>query len=158
MGTDGIKPTDVGIGTAIRKDSSRFPAIVVFPQTRPRTGWTNAMLDVALAALENVSNEFNGDNERTYLTGLSMGGRGAWLLAAREPGRFAAAVIIAGPVSSTTGPGPREELLRENPFMLGTDAYEGPKGDKSSSRTRRPHLLPNCHILLSQAKDSSKRE
>jgi predicted peptidase len=29
---DGLQPTDVGIGTAIRSDRSRVPAIVVMPQ------------------------------------------------------------------------------------------------------------------------------
>ncbi len=50
----------------------------------------------ALAALDAASKEFNGDPDRTYLTGLSMGGYGSWDLAAKYPNRFAAAAIVCG--------------------------------------------------------------
>jgi predicted peptidase len=40
--------------------------------------------------------EFNGDRDRLYLTGLSMGGYGAWSLAAKYPGKFAAIVPVCG--------------------------------------------------------------
>jgi len=36
------------------------------------------------------------DPDRVYLTGLSMGGYGAWDLAARHPERFAAVVPVCG--------------------------------------------------------------
>ena len=36
------------------------------------------------------------DPDRVYLTGLSMGGFGSWMLAMEHPGRFAAAVPICG--------------------------------------------------------------
>jgi predicted peptidase len=50
----------------------------------------------ALAALDASSAEFNGDPERTYLTGFSMGGYGTWKLAAQHPERFAALIVICG--------------------------------------------------------------
>src|SRR5215469_4239302 len=37
-GDDGLIETEVGIGTAIRRDRSRFPAIVVMPQCRKNVG------------------------------------------------------------------------------------------------------------------------
>ena len=54
------------------------------------------MDDLAMAALAEATREFHGDTRRTYLTGLSMGGYGAWHLAQKYPGRFAALVVICG--------------------------------------------------------------
>ncbi|MDY6877778.1 MAG: prolyl oligopeptidase family serine peptidase [Chloroflexota bacterium] len=54
------------------------------------------MADQAIKALDDVMEAFNGDAQRTYLTGLSMGGNGAWLLAAQYPTKFAALVPICG--------------------------------------------------------------
>lgn len=96
-GEDGLLPTELGIGVAIRRERSRFPAVTVFPQCRQKTWWLNPpMPSVAIAALDAASKEFHGDANRTYLTGLSMGGYGAWFLAERYPGRFAAVVPICG--------------------------------------------------------------
>jgi predicted peptidase len=96
-GDDGLLQTDVGIGTAIRSNRSVIEAIVVMPQC-PRTLWwmLPPMDDLAMAALEQATKEFHGDSQRTYLTGLSMGGFGAWHLAQKYPGKFAALVVICG--------------------------------------------------------------
>src|SRR5207237_1227270 len=40
--------------------------------------------------------EFRIDRKRIYLTGLSMGGYGTWVLLARKPELFAAGVPICG--------------------------------------------------------------
>lgn len=57
-----------------------------------------------LAAMERVQREHAVDPDRVYLTGLSMGGYGAWDLAARFPGRFAAVLPICGGGDETTAP------------------------------------------------------
>jgi predicted peptidase len=54
------------------------------------------MDELAMTALQQAAKEFHGDPRRTYITGLSMGGFGAWHLAAKYPGRFAAMVVICG--------------------------------------------------------------
>jgi predicted peptidase len=96
-GDDGLIQTEVGIGTAIRRYRSRFPAVVVMPQCRKDAWWTDsAMGDVAMAALQQAQKEFHGDPSRIYLTGLSMGGYGTWYLAGKYPGRFAAIAPICG--------------------------------------------------------------
>jgi len=96
-GDDGIVQTEVGIGGAIRRYVDRFPAIVVMPQCRKDKWWTEeTMQQQALQALEQSMKEFNGDRDRTYLTGLSMGGYGAWSIAAKRPGKFAAIVPVCG--------------------------------------------------------------
>ena len=66
------------------------------------------MDDVAIRALEAAQKEFHGDKQRTYLTGLSMGGYGTWHLAAKYPGRFAALVPICGGLF-------HPDVLRTNP-------------------------------------------
>lgn len=96
-GDDGILQTNVGIGTAIRTYRSAIKAIVVMPQCRKNLWWAlPPMDDLAMAALQEAVKEFHGDTRRIYLTGLSMGGFGAWHLAEKYPGRFAAMVVICG--------------------------------------------------------------
>jgi predicted peptidase len=106
-GTDGLIQTEVGIGSAIRRFASRFPAIVVMPQARAPLGWTGANADMALKTLEQTEKEFNIDRNREYLTGLSMGGAGTWYVAYRHPNRFAALLAICArvrPSATTTDP------------------------------------------------------
>jgi len=94
---DGLIQTQVGIGRAIREHRERFPVIVVLPQCRKNIWWSQSpMDDVVIATLEAATKEFHGDKNRTYLTGLSMGGYGTWYLAEKYPSRFAAIVPICG--------------------------------------------------------------
>src|SRR5581483_366794 len=96
-GDNGLLQTDVGIAHAIRMTHAQFPFVVVMPQCRNEKLWTDADMQAqALAALEESMKEFNGDPERVYLTGLSMGGYGTWDLATKHPGKFAAYIIICG--------------------------------------------------------------
>jgi predicted peptidase len=102
-GTDGLRQTTVGLGPAIRQESKRFPAIVVFPQAPPDSQWVGAPAEMALAALTQTLAEFHGDRDRVYLTGLSMGGHGTWYLAYRHPEIFAAVAPICGWVTELPG-------------------------------------------------------
>jgi predicted peptidase len=102
-GTDGVAPTRTGLGKAIRNRDKPFPAIVVFPQAQKRerdilSTWHPDRPEGqrALAILDQVQKEFRVDPQRAYLTGISMGGYGAWALAGRHPERFAAIVPICG--------------------------------------------------------------
>ena len=95
-GTDGLLQTTVGLGPAIRREPRRFPAIVVFPQAPPDSQWVGAPAEMALAALRQTLSEFHVEPKRVYLTGLSMGGHGAWYLAYRHPELFAAVAPICG--------------------------------------------------------------
>lgn len=95
-GSDGLLQTQVGLGAAIRLNSSRYPAIVVFPQAPSDSMWVGIPAHVAIAALDQTLQEFQTDSDQVYLTGLSMGGNGAWYLAYRHPSKFAALVPICG--------------------------------------------------------------
>lgn len=91
-GKDGLRPTEVGIGSAVRRNAQDFPTLVVFPQARrvEACSWRGEMAAVAVRALDRTIAEFRGDPRRLYLTGLSMGGSGTLRVAAEYPGRFAA--------------------------------------------------------------------
>lgn len=95
-GGDGEKQMHAGLGPYVREHAADFPAIVVFPQVPEDQEWMGANTDMALAALDAATTEFNGDPKRTYLTGLSMGGYGTWEIALKAPDRFAALVPICG--------------------------------------------------------------
>lgn len=98
-GTDGLLQTQVGLPSAIRQNSSRFPFIVVIPQCSPNLTWSSPdMRSLTLQALDRTMKEFHGDRRRIYLSGLSMGGFGTWELALAQPGRFAALVPICSGV------------------------------------------------------------
>jgi predicted peptidase len=97
-GTDGVLPTTVGLGPAVLRDPQRFPSLIVFPQAEGH-GWTGRNLDAAIAALDDVMQNFAVDEDRVYVTGISMGGYGTWLMASNHPERFAAAVPICGGVA-----------------------------------------------------------
>jgi predicted peptidase len=94
-GSDNRKQTEVGIGAYVRRHMDTFPAIVVFPQAPENAEW-NQLHTVAMAQLDAAIGEFGGDRDRISLTGLSMGGFGAWDYALREPERYAALVPICG--------------------------------------------------------------
>ena len=70
-----------------------FPFIVVSPQC-PADGWWEPIELNAL--LDDVVRRYKVDEDRVYLTGLSMGGFGTWQLAAYAPQRFAAIAPICG--------------------------------------------------------------
>ena len=71
-------------------------AIIVAPDCTGR-GWTDPKsVEDVWAVLEEVSEEFNIDQDRTLVTGYSMGGMGSWHLAAHFPERFSAALVVSG--------------------------------------------------------------
>ena len=68
---------------------------VISPQCPPGFHWVQ-LLDGLRALLEDAFERYPVDQSRVYLTGLSMGGYGAWYLASAYPELFAALVPIAG--------------------------------------------------------------
>jgi predicted peptidase len=95
-GSDGLRQTTVGLGPALTRFPSRYQAIVVMPQCPPAIQWSPSELEGALSALDAVLESARVDESRVYLTGISMGGFGAFALAARYPARFAAVVPVCG--------------------------------------------------------------
>ena len=94
-GDDGLIQSEVGIGEAIRRNAERFPAIVVFPQCPADRFW-DAILDHLDAVIADTRATYNIDPKRITLTGLSMGGYGAWVWGATKTDLFAAIMPICG--------------------------------------------------------------
>lgn len=95
-GTDGRRHVRHGLARVIRERGEDFPFVVVFPQAREGEDWRagGAGAARALAILDRVLADYKVDPERVSLTGVSMGGEGAWGLAAAHPRRWAAVVPI----------------------------------------------------------------
>jgi predicted peptidase len=91
-GTDLDLVTKHGLPKLI-KQGKDFPFIVVSPQCPEGTWWDTEML---LHLVDEMMATYSVDPDRVYVTGLSMGGFGAWELLLREPERFAAAAPICG--------------------------------------------------------------
>ena len=94
-GGDGLLQTEVGIGTAIRRHAAWFSCIVVMPQCPDTCLWDGAT-EVIDASLAQTREQYRIDPARIYLTGLSMGGFGAWAYGARHGDVFAALAPICG--------------------------------------------------------------
>jgi predicted peptidase len=76
-------------------EGASLPCLVAAPQCPAGSDW-ELQADALLALLDDLQARHPVDPQRVYLTGISMGGRGAWLLALLQPERFAAAVPICG--------------------------------------------------------------
>lgn len=70
-----------------------FPMIVVSPQCPARQRWQPVTLS---ALVDEIVEQYHVDEDRIYVTGLSMGGFGTWALASYSPDRFAAIAPICG--------------------------------------------------------------
>jgi predicted peptidase len=95
-GKDGVRAAQVGIGPAIHANPDGFPAIAVIPQARETWAAGSDDAKAALAALDEVLGSLKADPRKVVITGLSMGGRGSWEVAAANPDRFAAVVPVCG--------------------------------------------------------------
>jgi predicted peptidase len=96
-GNPAYKPTDVGLGPAIRAQPGHWPAVVAFPRALVGVSWRDAsLLEQAYQLLGDLEAEYRTDPARVYLTGLSSGGAGTWKLGCRYPERFAALLPICG--------------------------------------------------------------
>ena len=86
------------------EEGRQFPFILVSPQCPAGNQWDVEHLN---QLLDKVAADHDVDEKRIYLTGLSIGGYGAWAMAARFPDKFAAVAAICG----GGDPGTAEKLL-----------------------------------------------
>ncbi len=101
-GTDGVRQSRTALGAMIRRWGT-FPWIVAFPQAEDERGpiknvWSPDAPDGrrALKVLDEVEREYSTDSNHRVLAGWSMGGRGAYMLAAAFPEKWSAVVAVAG--------------------------------------------------------------
>jgi predicted peptidase len=104
-----------------------FPFIVISPQAPDDGHWDP---DVLNALLDDAMKRLPIDPDRVYLTGLSMGGYGAYELATDSPERFAAVAPISG-----AGDPDRACRLKNLPLRAyhgGKDPYVLPADDEAT--------------------------
>jgi predicted peptidase len=88
------------LGLPHRLEQDRqFPFVVVTPLCAEGEIWTN--VDALAQLVDHVISTNRIDEKRVYVTGHSMGGRGALYLAYKQPDRFAA-VVAMSPLSPIT--------------------------------------------------------
>lgn len=95
-GTDGAKNLAVGLMPAVLLDEAHWQFIVVLPQ-KPDGGkqWEDYD-DQVMSILSNTMKSYSTDRDRVYLTGLSQGGHGTWVLGARHANVWAAIAPVCG--------------------------------------------------------------
>ncbi|MFT3924021.1 MAG: alpha/beta hydrolase-fold protein [Myxococcales bacterium] len=80
---------------ALIERGKNLPFVTISPQCPAGVSW-RTMLAGLSDLLDQVVPEAAINSERLYLTGISMGGYGAWQLAAEQPERFAALAPLCG--------------------------------------------------------------
>ena len=95
-GTDGERPTRVGLGLAVEAHPERWPFVVVFPQKPLEEEEWEERDAMVLAELASAEREFRIDRRHVALAGMSQGGHGTWIIGARHPGRWSCLIPICG--------------------------------------------------------------
>ena len=72
-----------------------LPFIIVSPQCPEGKWWPN-YVEKIMALIDQTVEDYDVDESRVYLTGLSMGGYGTWAIASTYPERFAAIAPVCG--------------------------------------------------------------
>jgi len=75
------------------EQGKEFPFIIVSPQCPENAWWS---IEDLYALIDDVTQNYKVDENRIYVTGLSMGGYGTWALAENAPNRFAAIAPVCG--------------------------------------------------------------
>lgn len=85
-------------GIAHDIESRNLPFVVVSPQAPAHAngGWSGSAIDALEHLADTIEATLSVNPRRVYLTGLSMGGSGAWSWAAHNPSRFAAIAPVCG--------------------------------------------------------------
>jgi predicted peptidase len=151
-GTDIESVRTLGLPHKIESEPN-FPFVVVSPQCPPGEIWTD--VDALSALIDCVQADYRIDSDRIYVTGHSMGGRGALYLAYRLPQRFAA-VIALSPLSPITAW--KENLARVPLWILHgkadtlapvADTQELVRGIETAGGHPRLDILPERdHFIL----------
>ncbi len=74
-----------------------FPFVVLSPLCPANHRWID-MADPVMRLLSEITQRYEVDTRRIYLSGFSMGGEGAWYFAAQHPDQFAAVAPVSGQI------------------------------------------------------------
>ncbi len=103
-GTDNFQQVFVGVNLilATMLDQPAYDAFLLVPQCPSDKGWASysetptVPMRLTMEVIDQLDEEFKIDVNRLYITGFSLGAYGTWDAASRYPGKFAAAVPLAG--------------------------------------------------------------
>jgi predicted peptidase len=117
-GDDNSKQLVHGVAEFVTPENrKRYPCFLLAPQCPNGKRWVEVdwgaashtmpkepseSMQLLLELIPSLQKEYSIDPKRLYVTGLSMGGFGAWDLVARKPEWFAAAVPICGGADEAT--------------------------------------------------------
>jgi predicted peptidase len=117
-------------------NQAAHPCFVIAPQCPGTDQWVNTpwgngsysianvpvstSMKLAMEIFSNVRANYSIDSTRIYVTGLSMGGYGAWDIIERNPNLFAAAIPIAG-----AGDPSQASLIKSMPIWAFATADDG---------------------------------
>ncbi len=97
-----------------------------------------------------VTEQYNGDTDRIYISGQSMGGYGCWYLAATYPEMFAAAVGLcgAGPVDAEGAGKMAEQNMAGRAFHGDKDTTVPANGSKEMIGALKGFGATNVHLTI----------
>lgn len=104
-----------------------FPFFTVSPLCPQRSYWED-IDSVLFALLDDILARFPVDPRRVYLTGLSMGGHGTWVLGLQKPQRFAALAPVCAPSPVDSALIRRAGELKDKPVWV----FHGGKDEQVS--------------------------
>ncbi|QQE11868.1 prolyl oligopeptidase family serine peptidase [Planctomycetota bacterium] len=91
-GNDIEKLRKVGPPLQYESGKKELPFILVAPHLNKNQAWNPRKLT---SLIDEIEKDYRVDRRRIYVTGMSMGGYGTWILAGKTPERFAAISPIA---------------------------------------------------------------
>ena len=119
-----------------KKNKETYKCLIFAPQCPENeqwvdTPWANGnyslsdvpeskSMKIAMELLDKICSEYSVDNDRLYITGMSMGGFGTWDAIMRYPNKFAAAAPVCGAADPSMA-----GILKEIPIRT----YHGDKDD-----------------------------
>jgi predicted esterase len=116
-------------------DPKSFPGIVIMPQVSHSGSWQNGWEDgnisdnmrMTIGIVEHFIKNYNVDQDRVIVHGLSNGGKGSWDAAAKRPDLFAAMLPMSGVGTNNEA---MSDILVTMPIWLfqgGTDTNPRPQ-------------------------------
>jgi predicted peptidase len=99
-GADGLRQLTQGLPQAILAAPADWPVIALFPQKAAAEREWEQSEPALMALVDSARARWAIDPDRIYLTGLSQGGHGAWVLASRHAELWAAVASVCGYVEA----------------------------------------------------------
>tara|TARA_R110000751_G_C13790798_1_gene482101 strand:- start:222 stop:1643 length:1422 start_codon:yes stop_codon:yes gene_type:complete len=104
MGSDNLIQLDAADPSKLLstpENREKYPAFIIVPQCPLNSSFRalpkhQGIADLIFEAMDTLEEEFNIDEKRRYVMGISLGGYGTWHLIGSRPEKFAAAIPICG--------------------------------------------------------------